>query len=84
MNRAGLTSHLRHLGRIGDRRSARIHIAQTARREPDSGLVASLKDSQRANPQRHEQRHPPDVWRTESEEHASEEDRGAERHETQS
>ena len=84
MNRAGLPSHARQLRQIGDRRSACIHIAQTARRKPDSGLVASLQDPQRADPQRHDQSHAPSASGIESEKEDSEEDGGAERRESQS
>lgn len=84
MNRAGLTSHPRQLHRIGDRRSACIHIAQTARRKSDSGLIARLKDPQRADPQRHDQSQPPSAAGTDSEEDDTEEEGGAERHEAES
>lgn len=54
MDGASLTSYPRQLHRIGDRFSARVHVAPTARREADSGLIERLKDAQRADPERHE------------------------------
>ena len=59
MDSARLTSYPRQLNRIGDRLRACIHIAQPARREPDSGLIEGLKDSQRGNPERNGQGEPP-------------------------
>jgi len=51
-----LTTNPPELGGIGDRAGARsiVHVAQTARREPHSGLVSRLKESERAQPQRKE------------------------------
>ena len=81
MNRAGLGSHLRQLPGIGDRLSACIHVAPTARSEPDSRLIERLKDPQRANPQRHKQREAPAARRIEGEECCREENRDRKRHE---
>jgi len=69
---------LRQLGGIGDRLRAVIHVAQTARRKPHSGLVAGLKDAERANPDRPEEYHPPAARRVNNNEDHGEESRGAE------
>ena len=56
-----LASNLRELGRLlnGTRARAIIEVAQTARREADSGLVLSLKESERAEPERKEREQAP-------------------------
>ena len=49
-----LPPNLSQLSRLGDRTRPCpvVHVAQTARREPDSGLVSCLKESERAQPER--------------------------------
>ena len=51
-----LTTNPPELSRIGDRAGSGpvVHIALTARCEPDSGLVSGLKESERAQPERQE------------------------------
>ena len=50
MNGASLAPDLSQLGRITNRLRTVIHIAQTARREPYSGLIESLKHAERPEP----------------------------------
>lgn len=61
MNPQGLTADLTQLGRIGNRTGsgAVVHVALTARREPDSGLVSRLKEPERAQPERQQREEPP-------------------------
>jgi hypothetical protein len=47
-----LTPNLRQLSGRFDWTRPRVHVALTARREPDSGLVFCLKESERAQPER--------------------------------
>jgi hypothetical protein len=47
---ASLTSNLAELGRISNWLSTLVHVAQTARREFDSGLIPSLKQTQSSDP----------------------------------
>jgi hypothetical protein len=47
-----LTPHLRQLSRLFDWTGTLVHVALTARRKPHSGLVASLKKPERAQPER--------------------------------
>jgi hypothetical protein len=68
MNRPGLFSHSGELRQIGDRLSACIHIAPTARCQPDSRLVERLKNAERADPQRHKQREAPAPGRSDYQE----------------
>ena len=58
------------LGCIGDRAGSRsiVHVAQTARRKPHSGLVASLKEPERADPEWKECHEPPGPRRADGEE----------------
>jgi len=46
-----LTSNLAALGRISNWLRTLVHVAQTARREFDSGLTPSLKETQRGDPE---------------------------------
>ena len=57
-----LASNLRELGRLLDRARTRaiIEVAQTARRETHSGFVFGLEESERADPERNEDRETPD------------------------
>ena len=61
MDPQSLASNLRELGRLlnGKRARAIIEVAQTARREANSGLVSSLKESERAEPERKEREQAP-------------------------
>ena len=77
----GLPSHPRQCRGIGDRLRTCIHIAPTARREPDSCLIERLKDPQCAHPQRHEHNEAPPTRRIEREEHHAKHEGGAEGHE---
>src|SRR5258708_2821687 len=79
-----LTSYPRELRRIGDCCNARIHVAQTARREPHSGLVTSMKDAERADPGRHKQDEPRGARRVKKEEDDGKESSGSERNDPQS
>jgi hypothetical protein len=69
---ASLTSNLAALGRIRDWLSTVVHVAQTARRERDSGLFSSLKEAQQANPEGRKEYEPPTPRRSETKENASE------------
>lgn len=60
MNGPRLPPDLSQLNGIADALSSRVHVAQTARREPDSGLVASLKEAEGADPERDDARQPPE------------------------
>jgi len=81
---ARLPAHLHQLRRIGDWCNARIHVAQTARREAHSGLVASLKDAERADPRRHKEDEPRGARRVKKEEDDGKEGSGSERNDPQS
>lgn len=61
MDPARLAPNLRELGRLlnGTRARAIIEVAQTARREADSGLVFGLEKPERADPQWEEYRETP-------------------------
>jgi len=48
MDHACLAPRLHELSGIRDRLRATVHVAPTARREPDSGLGARLKYAERA------------------------------------
>jgi hypothetical protein len=52
MNPQRLTPNLRQLRGLFDWTRPVVHVALTARREPDSGLVSCLKKSERAQPER--------------------------------
>jgi hypothetical protein len=69
---ASLTSNPAALSRITHRLGALIHVAQTARREIDSRLGASLKYAQRGDPEGRKQHEPPPPWHSGGHEHASE------------
>jgi hypothetical protein len=69
---ASLTSNLAALGRISDWLSTFVHVAQTARCEPDSGLFSSLKETQQANPEGRKEYESPTPRRSETKEDASE------------
>jgi hypothetical protein len=69
---AGLTSNLAALGRISDWLSTFVHVAQTARCEPDSGPFSSLKKTQQANPEGRKEYQSPTPRRSETKEDASE------------
>ncbi len=84
MDGTSLTSYPRQLRWIGDRCNARIHVAQTARREAHSGLVASLKDAERADPGRHKDDEPRRARRSHKEEDDGKESSGSERNDPQS
>jgi hypothetical protein len=61
MHDEGLASNPPELSRIGDRAGSGpvVHVALTARCEPDSGLVSGLKESERAQPERQEREEAP-------------------------
>jgi hypothetical protein len=69
---AGLTSNPAALGGISNWLSTRVHVAQTARCEFDSGLIPGLKEPQRGDPERRKEHEPPTPWRSEAKENASE------------
>jgi hypothetical protein len=48
---ASLTSNLAALGRISNWLRTLVHVAQTARREFDSSLTPTLKETQRGDPE---------------------------------
>ena len=50
-----LAAHLGQFTRVGDGSGAGIQIAQTARREADSGLFGGLEDPHRRQPERQEE-----------------------------
>ena len=79
MDAARLPAHLSQLRRIGNWCKAGIHVAQTARREPHSRLVTSLKDAERADPGGHEEDQPPATRRINKEENEGKETGGGER-----
>jgi hypothetical protein len=81
---ASLTSSLDALGRIGNRLSAVVHVAQTARCEFDSGLTPSLKETQRRDPEGRKEDEPPSAWRSETKEDASEQGSGHQSRDAQS
>jgi len=64
-----LTPNLRQLGRLlnGTGPGSVVQIAQTARREADSGLVLGLKEAERTEPQREERDCAPGTRRVEHE-----------------
>ena len=57
-----LPSHLLQLGRLGDGLGPLIHVAQTARRQSHSCLVARLEDAERANVEQENEWKAPDEW----------------------
>lgn len=65
-----LTPNPPKLGCIGDRAGSRsiVHVAQTARRKPHSGLVARLKEPERAQPERQQGEESPGPRRADGEE----------------
>jgi hypothetical protein len=69
---AGLTLNLAALGRISDWLSTFVHVAQTARCEPDSRLFSSLKESQQADPEWREEYESPRPRGSETEKDARE------------
>ena len=81
MNPQRLAPNLREVGRLlnGARPRAIIEVAQTARREPDSGLVFGLKKSERAEPEGKECEQPPRAWCVQADQEHNEERSGAER-----
>ena len=84
MDATSLKSYARQLPRIGDRFSACVHVAQTVRREAHSGLVASLKNAERADPGRHKEDEPRGARRVKKEEDDGKEGSGSERNDPQS
>ena len=69
---ASLTLNLAALGRISNWFSTRVHVAQTARRESDSSLTPSLKETQRGDPEGRKEYEPPTPWRSQPKEDSSE------------
>jgi len=67
-----LASNLRQLSRLLDWRGFIVHVALTARREAHSGLVAGLKESQRAEPEWHKRDESPGAGRMRRKEHGHE------------
>lgn len=61
MHGEGLAANLLKRCRIEDRAESGsiVHVAQTARREPDSGLVSRLKEPERAQPERQQREETP-------------------------
>jgi hypothetical protein len=72
MHDASLTSNLAALVRISNWLGTPVHVAQTARREFDSGLTPSLKETERGDPEGRKDYEPPTPWRSETKEDASE------------
>jgi len=68
------------LGRIIDRLRSCVHVAQTARRKSHSGLVSSLKKSERSHPDGRKEYEPPDCGRAKPKENSTEQQCRAERH----
>jgi len=68
---ASLTLNPAALGRISNWLSTLVHVAQTARREFDSGLTPSLKETQRGDPEGRKEYESPSPRRSETKEHAS-------------
>ena len=56
---ARLPPHLLELRRLGDGLRSLIHVAQTARRQSHSSLVARLEEAERARIEDEDQRKPP-------------------------
>ncbi|HET9385969.1 MAG TPA: hypothetical protein VFO67_12535, partial [Gemmatimonadales bacterium] len=63
-----LAPNLRELGGLLNGTGTRpiIHVALTARRESNSGLGSSLKQSERAEPERKEREQAPRAWRVQA------------------
>jgi hypothetical protein len=59
------------LGRIIDRLRSFVHVAQTARRKSHSGLVSSLKKSERSHPYGRKEYQPPDCGRANPKENST-------------
>jgi hypothetical protein len=59
MNPQRLTPNLRQLSGRFDWTRPVVHVALTARCEPDSGLVSCLKESERAQPERQQREESP-------------------------
>ena len=60
VNLACLPSDLRELVGIRDVLRPRVQVALTARRETHSGLFAGLEHAEQTEPEREEERHPPE------------------------
>src|SRR5687768_17289548 len=67
---ASLMSNPAALGRIGNWLGTLVHVAQTARREFDSRLAPSLKETQRGEPEGRKEYEPPTPWRSETKQNA--------------
>jgi len=72
---ARLVSNLPQLARIRDWLRTCVQIAQTARCEPHSGLLSSLKNAECRDPQRRKECEPPPAGRAETKEDAREHQR---------
>lgn len=71
------------LVRILDRFRSAIHVAPTARRESHSGLVSSLKETQRGHPEQRKECESPDTGRAKRQEDSTEHQGGTERHDAE-
>ena len=69
-----LPTNLLQFDRVGDRLGTRIHVAQTARREIDARFLASLKETESCDPQRHKQDEPPGSGRIHAKQEGGDED----------
>lgn len=71
------------LVRILDRIRSAIHVAPTARCESHSGLVSSLKETQRGHPEKRKECESPDIGRANQVEDSAEHQGGTEGHDAE-
>ena len=83
MHAQRLTADPPQLIRILDRFRSAIHIALTARRESHSGLVASLEEPQRGQPEKRKECESPDIGRAKRVEDPGEHQGGTEGHDAE-
>lgn len=80
MHPESLSANPAELGWIIDRLRSVVHVALTARRKSHSGLVSSLKESERGHPYGRKEREPPDGGCAKQEESSTEQQRRTEGH----
>jgi hypothetical protein len=66
VDRSRLPANLLQLRRVGDGLRALVHVAQTARRESYSRLIARLKKAERSDVEKKNERQSPDEWRADA------------------